>query len=42
MTRYHVQNSLQTRVLFIIISYTALDILKDNRQEKGGKTETDV
>lgn len=25
-------------VYFILISYTALDILKDNRLEKGGKT----
>lgn len=29
-------------VYLILVSYTALDILKDNRLEKGGKTDTDV
>lgn len=29
-------------VYLILVSYTALDILKDNRLGKGGKTDTDV
>lgn len=29
-------------VYLILVSYTALDILKDNRLGKGGKTDVDV